>query len=320
MSTGIRGTGTVARGVTGTGATVGDVGGVLSEVNADVSGGVHQQEVRSMENVAAVCEGNVRVYGDVHDMQGVGASLSGSMERILGVSGTNGGAYGISVVEPSTSTANLMSGTEVGIGGDLSVRTGVSTADESVGAVVAMSTALLAHQLPPLSKFDGGVNVGGDKETVKEWLEQFELVAGVCRWDDPTKLVNLVTRLKGEAYAFYKSCTAQQKGSYEEMAAALTKRGYRQFRLVCFTKGNREKESVDSYAQDLRVLFYKAYPSTQQGSPEAEAMGRSVLASQFVSGLLQEIKEKVAGSEGDFNALLTRARFEEALAGGPQKG
>ena len=40
----------------------------------------------------------------------------------------------------------------------------------------------------------------------------------------PTKLVNLVTRLRGEAYSFYKSCTQQQRGSYTEMAAALTKR------------------------------------------------------------------------------------------------
>jgi len=59
---------------------------------------------------------------------------------------------------------------------------------------------------------------------VKEWLEQFELVASVCKWDGQTNLVNLVTRLRGEAYTFFKSCSAKQCGSYEEMTAALTKR------------------------------------------------------------------------------------------------
>jgi hypothetical protein len=32
-------------------------------------------------------------------------------------------------------------------------------------------------------------------ETVGESLEQLELVAVACHWDEPTKLVNLVTRL-----------------------------------------------------------------------------------------------------------------------------
>ena len=41
-------------------------------------------------------------------------------------------------------------------------------------------------------------------------------------------------------------------------------------------------------------------------------MGKAVLASQFAAGLLPEIKAKVAGSEGDLDALLSKARFEEA--------
>jgi len=41
-------------------------------------------------------------------------------------------------------------------------------------------------------------------------------------------------------------------------------------------------------------------------------MGKSVLAYQFVSGLLPELKQKVAGLEGNFEQQLARARFEEA--------
>ncbi len=41
-------------------------------------------------------------------------------------------------------------------------------------------------------------------------------------------------------------------------------------------------------------------------------MGRTVLSSQFVAGLRADIKAKVAGVDGNFDQLLTKARFEEA--------
>lgn len=71
-------------------------------------------------------------------------------------------------------------------------------------------------------------------------------------------------------------------------------------------------ETVDSYAQDLRRLFYRAYPRAQQGAQETEDFGRSVLTCQFVVGLEPDIHVKLAGMEGMFDQLLTKARFEEA--------
>ena len=50
----------------------------------------------------------------------------------------------------------------------------------------------------------------------------------------------------------------------------------------------------------------------EQGSREAEAMGKSVLANQFVAGLRLEIKGKVVGMAGSFEELLVKARFEKA--------
>ncbi len=38
----------------------------------------------------------------------------------------------------------------------------------------------------------------------------------------------------------------------------------------------QETETVDNYAQELKKLFYGGYPLREQGSPEAEAMGRTV--------------------------------------------
>ena len=68
-------------------------------------------------------------------------------------------------------------------------------------------------------------------------------------------------------------------------------------------------ESVDIYAQELHTLFHKTYPSVQQGTRKAEALGQTILTNQFVAGFLHDIKSR---SEGDFNQLLSKARFEEA--------
>lgn len=41
-------------------------------------------------------------------------------------------------------------------------------------------------------------------------------------------------------------------------------------------------------------------------------MGKSVLGSQFMAGLLPSLKSKVAGTEGEFEEILIKARFKEA--------
>ena len=66
---------------------------------------------------------------------------------------------------------------------------------------------------------------------------------------------------------------------------------------------------MDNYAQDLRKLFHQAYASIQCDGSGAEMMGRSVLAYQFVAGLVDSLKSKLVGSEGSFVKLLARARF-----------
>ena len=75
---------------------------------------------------------------------------------------------------------------------------------------------------------------------------------------------------------------------------------------------DKKQGLTDQYAQQLRCLFNKAYPSIHQGTKEVETFGQTVLVNQFVAGLLPAIKSKLVGIEGDFSRLLTKARFEEA--------
>ena len=123
-------------------------------------------------------------------------------------------------------------------------------------------------------------------------------------------MVNLITRLRGQAYAFYRSCTVAQRRDYNILMPELEKR----FTPVTIqaVQTSLFHESVDAYAQDLRQLFLKAYLSAQQGSREAEEIGNSVHSSQFVAGLGPVLKNKIAGLEGDIDSLLIRARFKEA--------
>ena len=137
-----------------------------------------------------------------------------------------------------------------------------ATLEGSVGSMQpALATALLAsHMLPPIGKFSGEV-LQGEGETFKDWIEQFEMIASVPGWDKRAKLINLTTRLRGQAYSFYRSCTAQQRGDYGTLVAELTKR-FTPVRLqsvqssLFHDRKQKPQETVDAYAQDLRRLFY----------------------------------------------------------------
>jgi len=171
-------------------------------------------------------------------------------------------------------------------------------------------------QLPPIGKFSGEEQ-DDESEGFEEWIEQFELVAEVCKWDTRARLVNLTTRLRGPAYSFYRTCPPDQRGSYEALKAQLLTR-FTPVRIqavhsnLFHQRKQSDKETVDQYAQELRKLFYKAYPRAKQASEQAEEFGRSVLAYQFTAGLLPTLRSKVAGVEGNFEQLLVKARFEEA--------
>ena len=46
----------------------------------------------------------------------------------------------------------------------------------------------------------------------------------MCQWSKQVKLVNIATRLNGEDYDFYRSCTSTQRASYPLLVEQLSKR------------------------------------------------------------------------------------------------
>ena len=193
------------------------------------------------------------------------------------------------------------------------LRSPSSLSQPSLGNRDQLAQALLAQQLPAVPKFSGEDRSRG-AEMFRDWKEQFELVAQLGCWDEKAKLANLVARLKGQAFAFYRSCTLKQRASYGALVTELERR-FMPVELpavqtsLFHDRRQGSRETVDDFAQDLRHLFNKAYPKAQQGSTDAEEIGKVVLANQFINGLVSELKAKITGKEG---WLLSIARFEEA--------
>ena len=144
------------------------------------------------------------------------------------------------------------------------------------------------------------------------------MVAELAHWTEQIKLKQLALRLRGPALAFFRTRSDEQKHNYQVLVQEMSQRftPVRIQALECSTFHERRqgrKESVDTYAQDLQRLFQKAYPDALQGTPDAQEMGQAVLSSQFVGGLIPELKRKIAYLEGvTFSELWQKARFEEA--------
>lgn len=107
-------------------------------------------------------------------------SVTGNTNRAATVNVSACAGGGASAVQAGTGgVGEVTTRRSVVVGGGAEEQTG-GVASESIRAMAAMSTALLAQQLPPLSKFDGTANTTGDKETIKE------LSLGQRQRQDPT--------------------------------------------------------------------------------------------------------------------------------------
>ena len=90
----------------------------------------------------------------------------------------------------------------------------------SEGGHASMLTGL--QQVPDLPRFEGGHS--GDLDTVEDWLDQLEIIAMAFGWEEGAKLAHLVSRLKGAALTYYRSCPVETQHSYTLLKDALLKR------------------------------------------------------------------------------------------------
>ena len=192
----------------------------------------------------------------------------------------------VTVSVPSTTTGTPRVGST--LVDEATVRTSVTASMMPAVPVCTMPAPMTgvlltpANLLPQIPPYHGGEQKDG--ETFQDWLEHFEAVA---RWDEHYKLVYLTTALRGTAKSFYRSYSLAQRSSYCALVAELKKR-FTPVRLTTQLFHDRRQgpqETVDDFAQDLRRLYSQVYAGFTRGTPEAEKVGQTVLASQFVAGL-----------------------------------
>ena len=125
----------------------------------------------------------------------------------------------------------------------------------------------MADFLPQILTFHGGEQRDG--ETVQDWLEHFELVAGLAGWNKHFKLVHLISALRGAARSFYRLCThADYNLPVSELRTRFTPVQLTAIQTQLFhSRRQEQKDTVDDYAQELRKLHSKAYATVTLRQP-----------------------------------------------------
>ena len=110
-----------------------------------------------------------------------------------------------------------------------------------------------------------------------DWIDHFESVAEVNRWDDAAKLLWLRVRLTGRAQTAFKQLSGEARGVYTDCKKALRKRfepaSKKELYLSEFqTRSKRATEGWAAFAEDLKVLANKAFPRLQDDAKEQLAL------------------------------------------------
>ena len=110
-----------------------------------------------------------------------------------------------------------------------------------------------------------------------DWIDHFESVAEVNRWDGAAKLLWLRVRLTGRAQTAFKQLSGEARGVYTDCKKALRKRfepaSKKELYLSEFqTRSKRATEGWAAFAEDLKVLANKAFPRLQDDAKEQLAL------------------------------------------------
>ena len=136
------------------------------------------------------------------------------------------------------------------------------------------------HQNVRLPPFAGKSN-----DSWKVWHARFTTVANLNKWDETTRLSELMQRLQGPAAEFvFDEIPSAILTDYQSLVVELDSRfksveTSRTFKVQFSKRVQKFYESVEDFAAELKRLYDKAYPGR---NPE---MRRQLLLQQFLNGL-----------------------------------
>ena len=109
------------------------------------------------------------------------------------------------------------------------------------------------------------------------WIDDFESVAAVNKWEDAQKLLWIRVRMTGRAQKAYKNLSEEAKGSY-----GLCKKGLRErfepaskkelYQSEFHVRRKRRIEEWAAFAEDLKILADRAFPDLQEEAKEHLAL------------------------------------------------
>ena len=110
-----------------------------------------------------------------------------------------------------------------------------------------------------------------------DWVDHFESVAEVNKWDGAAKLLWLRVRLTGRAQTAFKQLAEEARATYDNCKVALRERfepaSKKELYLAEFqTRSKRANEGWAAFAEDLKVLADKAFPQLQNDAKEQLAL------------------------------------------------
>ena len=110
-----------------------------------------------------------------------------------------------------------------------------------------------------------------------DWIDHFESVAEVNKWDGAAKILWLRVRLTGRAQTAFKQLSDEARAAYADCKQALRERfepdSKKELYLAEFqTRSKRATEGWAAFAEDLKVLANKAFPQLQNAAKEQLAL------------------------------------------------
>lgn len=149
----------------------------------------------------------------------------------------------------------------------------------------------------------------------KEQHKQFKVVAAACDWKDWLKVVNLATLLYGQligVYAYFWTCTNQQRSSYSELIAALATKAYccqnttSAKETIPQSHKPQAKEKASKYVQGLsrfyQMVILRCY--NEQNRDHGQNSGGIPVYSRIA----EDIYAKIVGRKGTFMQLWVKTR------------
>lgn len=118
------------------------------------------------------------------------------------------------------------------------------------------------------------------KEDWKIWINRFEAIADRKKWDEDTKLDNLLPKLQGKAGEFvYSQLSKDILSCYRELIKELNSRfrvveTEKSFAAKFSTRVQKADETVEEYAADLKRLYAKAYKNRDSRTKREDLVRR----------------------------------------------